>query len=71
MFKLDSLTGILIVSTTNLLDVGTHIYKFGVTLSDYPDALYFPPKSEFTVQVNNYATFYPDFETNYTYTIGS
>jgi hypothetical protein len=36
LFKLDIVTGVLIVKTTNFLDVGTHNYKFGVKLSDYP-----------------------------------
>ncbi len=70
LFKLDIKTGVLIVKTTNLFDVGTHSYKFGVKLSDYPTIAYFPKESEFTVRVNH-ANFYPNFETNYTYTIGS
>jgi hypothetical protein len=71
LFNLDFETGVLIVQTTNLLDVGIHLFKFGVKLSDYPAAAYFPPESEFYVNVSHTSLLYPNFETNYTYTIGS
>ena len=54
-----------------MLDVGNHFYKFGVKLSDYQTAAYFPSESEFTVEVCHTTNLYPNYETNYTYVIGS
>jgi hypothetical protein len=71
LFKLDIKTGILTVKTANMLDIGSHSYILGVKLSDYSVAPYVPLENSFTVRVNGIVTLYPDFETNYTYTIGS
>ena len=71
LFSIDIATGIMIVQTTNLLDVGNHSYKFGVKLSDYNATPYFPSESEFTVKVSHTTALFPNYATNYTYAIGS